>query len=320
MSNALTEQNAAKMLLEAEDILIICHKNPDGDTLGSGFAMWSTLHRLKKRARIVCDSAFPGRYGYMLDKYNRDRCEDFEPRFILAVDTAAKELMGESLVSLASETNLCIDHHMLNGGYAENLLLDAKSASCCEIIARVIDEMGVTIDGYAAQCLYTGLATDTGCFRYSNTTSGTHLLAARLFDIGIDYEMLNRILFETKTRARVELERRALAGMEYACGGKLAFMTITQEMLATAGADPSEVEGITAIPRTIEGVEAGVTLRELPTGTYKVSVRTFTVDASKIAAIFGGGGHVRAAGFECSGTPYDIKVAVVAALERELSI
>ena len=320
MNEPVKIKEAAQMLRGMQDLLILTHKNPDGDTLGSGFALWAALRALGIRARVHNEGEFPAKYSFMTGPYF-ERAEEFEPRHIISVDTAAVKLMGEkTAAAYARRVELAIDHHGTNEQYALSLTVcDPGSASCCELIARLIDALGVRMDTYMANCIYTGLATDTGCFKYSNTTADSHLLAARLIGLGVDFAQLNRIFFETKSRGRIRLEQMALAGIEYAAGGKIAMITITQEMLKRAGCDHSDIEGVTPIPRTIEGVELGVTLRELENGNYKVSLRSFELDSAKLCALFGGGGHKRAAGFECSGTPHDIKAAVVAAAEAEMA-
>lgn len=313
MSKTIDRQATVSLLKELDDIVIIMHRNPDGDTLGSGFALCAALRVLGKRVNAQCSSPISPRYGYM---YEPMADMDFEPRHYVSVDTADRRLMGDRFEDTA--VTLCIDHHDSNTGYAENLWCVPQSASTAELIAQVIDELGVPFDRHIAECLYTGVTSDTGCFRYGNTTSDSLRLGARLLDVGIDNVGLNNMLFEVKSRERFELEQMAIAGMEFTAKGKIAIMTITQEMLNMTGVDPADIEGITAIPRNVEGVEAGVTLRELKNENFKVSLRTNEVDASAVAAQFGGGGHKRAAGFECSGTPFDIKVAVVAILEKEL--
>lgn len=320
MSEPVNIERAAALLRGMQDVLILTHKNPDGDTLGSAFALWDALRRLKIRARVHNEGPIPDKYGYMTAPYAKF-AEDFEPKQVVSVDIAAVKLMGEKTAAqYADRVALAIDHHGSNEGYAKQLTVcDPGSASCCELIARLTDALGVRMDTYMASCIYTGLATDTGCFKYANTTADSHLLAARLIGLGVDYAALNRLLFETKSRGRIRLEQMALAGIEFAADGKIALITITQEMLRYAGCDYSDIEGVTPIPRTIEGVELGVTLRELENGNYKVSLRSVELDSAKICALFGGGGHKRAAGFECSGTPHDIKAAVVAAAEAEMN-
>lgn len=310
MAKTIDKSAAAALLREMDDVVILMHKNPDGDTLGSGFALCAALRALGKRADARCDSPISPRYAYMTDPVADI---DFTPKTYVAVDTASEKLLGAQYEK--THVTLCIDHHGSNTGYADNLWCQPHTASCAELIAQLIDELRVPFDPYIARCLYTGLTSDTGCFRYANTTSDSLRLGARLLDCGIDNVWLNNLLFEVKPRGRFELEQRAMNGMEFTLGGQVSIMTITQEMLKQTGVDPADIEGITAIPRNIEGVRAGVTLRELKNGNFKVSLRTSDIDASAVAARFGGGGHVRAAGFEVSGKPYDIKAAVCAVLE-----
>ena len=314
MSSLIDISRASRLLSESDDILILMHKNPDGDTLGCGFALEEALLLLGKRARAVCSSTVPSRYDYI----SASSAPEFEPLFIVSVDVAGEQLLGEPYESLP--VDLAIDHHGTNSGFAKELYVDASSASCCEIIADVIHLLGVEWNERIAGALYTGVSTDTGCFRYSNTTAKSHELAARIYASGLcDTPQLNKLLFETKSRARVALEQSAISGMEFALDGRIAIITISLEALHKANCEPCDVEGVTSIPRAIEGVEAGITLRELENGNFKVSLRTNNrVDASRICAMFGGGGHIRAAGFECSGTPFDIKVALVDAIGRVL--
>ena len=317
MTKRIDVDEAAGRLMMADRILVLSHRRPDGDTIGSALAITAALRKVGKTARAVWIGDLTKSYSLITSAYVD--CE-FEPEFILAVDTADLNLFPDETRAYGEKADMCIDHHGSNSGYARELLLDEHSASCCEIIARVIDAMGVEMDTYIASCIYLGLATDTGCFRYSNTTSGSHLLAARLQDLGVDEAEINRQFFEMKSRAKVDLERRAMAGMEFTLGGRICFLTITQQMMAEAHCSENDFEGIASIPRGIEGVEAGVTLREQKNGNWKISVRTNSIDANAICSVLGGGGHKRAAGCECSGTPFDVKVILVSLIEKELGI
>jgi len=312
----MNAKEAAARLRAADDILIILHKDPDGDTVGGGFALWKALKAVGKRARVVCSDKIGDKYRYLSGEYADD--EGFEPAYIVAVDIAAPSLVGEPWHEAAKRADLGIDHHGSNELYAKETLLDASSASCCELIAEIIDELGVPFDEYIASALYTGVSTDTGCFRYRNTTPASHRFAARLIECGIDLPRLNRVLFEQKSRERVMLEQLAIAGIEFAFGGRVAIIAITNEMMRRSGAKASDVEGITPLPRSIEGVDVGVTVRELPSGAYKFSLRTGEIDAAKVCAAFGGGGHHGAAGFECTGELADIKALLLAEIARYL--
>lgn len=293
-------EKCARILKEQDDILILCHAHPDGDTLGCGFALLRALLKLGKRVKLACDDDIPSKYNYLFDDINID---DFEERFVVAVDVATEDLLGSLKDSYGGKVDLCIDHHGTNAEYATNLLLNADAAAACEIILKVIKALGVSIDKKMADCLYTGLSTDTGCFKYSSTTSNTYRAAAELIDLGADNGYINRVMFETKPKSYAALERLALEGMEFFLDERVCVITITNEMYERTGSCEAEIEPIAPLTRQVEGVEIGLTIKEKKDGTCKCSIRTYeSVDASKLAGAFGGGGHKQASAcrFACS--------------------
>lgn len=292
--NKIDEKSAARLLRENDNILILTHRNPDGDTIGSGFALLHALKKLGKTVKVVCTDPFPEKYGYIAHSNNDDVGEN---PYVVAVDVADMELIGAQYrAKYEHGVNLCIDHHISNKEFAENLCLRSCSATC-EIIYDVIKAMGVEIDKSVADSLYTGIATDTGCFLFSSVTARTHIIAADLIEHGADFFEINRIMFETKSLGYFKLEAAALNTVEMHCGEKCAFMTVTMDMQKQAGTKDGDFDGIAGLPRKIEGVLVAVTFRETKDGNFKVSVRSHEpVDASKICMNFGGGGHSRAAG------------------------
>lgn len=297
--NRVDEMQTAELLRRADDILILTHRNPDGDTLGGAFALLWALRALGRRVRVFSPDRVAEKYSYILQGEKpfcgEDGCAGFRPAFVAAVDAADRRMLGigaEKFPDIA----LCIDHHLTNTGFAENLLL-RDCAAACEPVYGVLLALGVEITPQIADCLYTGIATDTGCFRYSNVTADTHRIAAELMSLGARAEDINRLMFETKTRTFLALQRMIFDSLEWHFGGRCALITITQEMFRKSGSDESECEEIASFPRAIEGVLAGVTLRERPDGRYRVSLRTNApVDASAICSRLGGGGHRQAAG------------------------
>ncbi|HOO26137.1 MAG TPA: DHHA1 domain-containing protein, partial [Clostridiales bacterium] len=202
---------------------------------------------------------------------------------------------------------------------ADYTLLESDSAATAEIIYFIILELGVEIDKHMADCIFTGISTDTGCFRYSNTTARSHKIAAVLIEAGANSHEINQIFFETKTKVYAALERLALDGMRMYFNDSLAVIAVTQEMYQKTGATDSECDRISALPRQIEGVKAGVTLRETSNGDFKVSLRTNgPVDAARLAAKFGGGGHAKAAGFRLDGPLDSALEKLLEVLEKEL--
>ncbi|MBR7072730.1 MAG: bifunctional oligoribonuclease/PAP phosphatase NrnA [Eubacterium sp.] len=292
-------EKCAKILSEKDDILILMHAHPDGDTLGSGFALCRALSALGKRVRAVCADEIPEKYGYL---YEDISMPEFEEKYIVSVDVATENLLGAFEKKYGGKIDLCIDHHGSNTGYAEYLLLNADAAAAAEIMLKVIKALGVRIDKHIAACLYTGLTTDTGCFRYASTTSNTYRAAAELIDCGAENGIINRVMFETKTRTYAALERLAIESMEFFGNEKICLITITQDMYKKTGTTEEDTEAIPPLTRQIEGVEIGITIREKEDGTCKCSIRTYeSVDASKLASNFGGGGHKQASAckFDC---------------------
>ncbi len=289
----------AGLLKEHDNILILTHAHPDGDTLGSGFALLRALLKLGKTARVINDDEIPAKYSYL---YEDLHCKPFQEEYIVAVDVATENLLGNLQNKYSGRVDLCIDHHLTNTEYAGNLLLrDAPAA--CEIIYDVINELGVTIDEKIANCLYTGISTDTGCFRYASTTAHSYRIAAKLIDAGANNGLINRKMFETKSKTYVNLERLALNGLQLFCQDRVAVITVTQEMYAKTGSNEQETEALAPLTRQIEGVEIGITIREKKDKTCKASLRTYeSVNAADLAKYFGGGGHAQAAAcrFDCS--------------------
>ncbi len=305
---------AARRIKGAERVLILSHHNPDGDTLGSAFGLMRALDFLGKRSAVLCSDPFPEKFSY----FTEVRPLDFEPDLITAVDIADTQLFGERLMPYAGRVDLCIDHHVSNTRYAAETCLDPAAAATAEITMKIVREMGVPLSAAIADPLYTGIATDTGCFKFSNTTGNTHRAAAELIEAGADYNTINRLMFDTKSRARIRVEQSALSSMEFFSGGRGAMIVIPRKLVEETGVDESELDGVSAIPRQIEGVQVGLTFRERD-GFYKISVRTVEpVDASEICRRLGGGGHARAAGCTLKGSLDEVKRAVLEAVEQQV--
>ena len=283
----------ADFLQGIHSAVILCHRSPDGDTLGSAFALCFGLRKLGKKARVLCADPIPQKYSYFTDGY----CdEEFEEETVIAVDVADTKLLGSLEEKYGGRVDLCIDHHPSNKDYAKLTYLVDDAAATAQIIFYVLDAMDVRIDKNIANCIFTGLSTDTGCFRYPNVQPETHIIAALMLTLGADAALINRLMFETKSRARLEVEREVFNNMQFFLDGRCAVAFVTRDLLEKTGIADDELDGFAAMTRQIEGVEVGVFLKQLSNG-FKVSVRTGDgVDASAVCKTFGGGGHVRAAG------------------------
>lgn len=288
-------EEAAAVLRGAERVLILSHQYPDGDTLGSAAALCRGLRWLGRRAAVRCSDEVGPKYAFLFRGLAED---EFEPDLCCAVDIADRALIGEPLLSKwGDRVDLCVDHHPSNTLYAARTLLDPKAAATCEVVFDLLRALSVPLSPDIATALYTGITTDTGCFKYTNVTPRTYRIAADLVETGIDAPTINREMFDTKSRARLEMERRVLDSIAFDCGGEVALILITLDMIRASGAKEDDLDGLATIPRGIEGVRVGVTLREKEDGGWKVSLRARApANASEICAKFGGGGHRGAAG------------------------
>lgn len=306
-------KQAADFLLKKDNFLILSHANPDGDTMGCSHALCGILQQLGKKAKIACADQFSERFAYMKKGLE---AQEFEPTTIVSLDVADRRLLGSLNEVYGDRVQLCIDHHLSHVEYAEKTLVDPDTAACCEIVYKVICEMGANITNEIAACLYTGIATDTGCFKFSNTTSQTHFIAAKLMEFDFDFGSINYTLFDMKTKARLSLEERAINNMEFFCGDKCALVVLTKQMMDSV--DIEDCNGISALPRQIEGVEVGITLKE-KNGEWKASMRSASkVDVQKICSTLGGGGHLRAAGCTVKGDLETAKETVIEAVTAEM--
>lgn len=294
-------RETAELLQQSDNILLLCHAHPDGDTLGSATALARALAAMGKRVKVDCGDPIPKDFSFMFEGL---AAEDFEPQLIAAIDVADMKLLGRDFEGrYQGRIDLCIDHHGSNLLYADKVCLEADSASTAEMIYLLLRMMNAEITPVIASCLFTGVSTDTGCFRFSNTSVRTFEIAAELARLGADTYNIIQVFFETKTKTFAALERLALDTMRLYCSDRCALMCVTQDMYRKSGSDESEVDRLSNLPRQIEGVLVGVTMRELRDGSFKASVRTHgDIDASAICQRLGGGGHMGAAGCTLYGT------------------
>ncbi len=312
----ITLSEASKLLLNNDNFHILTHRYPDGDTLGCAFALCYALRDLGKKANVIVNGKLPSKFYYLSENYEE---QEFDCSYVVSVDVAALSLLGELESEYKDKINLCIDHHGSNSMVAENVYVDSQSAAACEIIFDLIKELEVKLSKDIANALYTGISTDTGCFCYTNTTARTHRITADVIEAGCDFQMINKVNFETKTRAKLKMERMVYDTMEFYCGGKCAIIYTTIAMQNSICAGDDEMEGLASIPRQIEGVKIGITMREKEDGTFKVSVRTNDgIDASAFCARFGGGGHVAASGCSIKGDLQTAKYMLIKAAEEVL--
>ena len=311
----LTLASLCSFLKENNNYVILTHVAPDGDTLGSAYALKYGRETLNKRAQVICCDKIPHKYDYFIEDTN----VDFAPECVIAVDVADIKLLGELHSQFEGRLDLCIDHHISNTKYAKRLYLDADASAAAECVFEVLDELGATFDRKIANALYTGLSTDTGCFKYASVSEKTHRIAAKLYKIGVDAAEINRIMFDTKSKNRLELEKMVLEKAEYHFGDKCMVLSVTSKMQKRTGCDVTELEGVASMSRSVEGVIAGVSIKQVAKDKFKISMRTYDpLDASAICKELGGGGHKAAAGCTLIGRLSTVKAQVLAAVKNEM--
>lgn len=309
-------ERAARMLKEYDYYLILSHANPDGDTLGCAYALCALLQKAGKFAKCLCADEIAPRMKYLTTGIQP---QEFEHQTIVSVDVADRKLLGKLNEVYGDEVFLAIDHHRSRTEFAEFTYVEPDAAAACELIYEIAQVMQIPLDEQIATCLYTGLATDTGCFRFSNTTPRTHFIASKLMEYGFPYEDINYRLFDMKSKGRVRLEQEIFEKMEFYCDDKIAIVCLTDELMERHknSVDAEDFNGLAGMPRRIEGVEIGVTIKQKEEKVFKISVRSSEeINASEICEKFDGGGHARAAGCTIEGTLEEVKAKMLPELKR----
>jgi phosphoesterase RecJ-like protein len=295
-NKTITFDETIAALKAADNILVISHASPDGDTLGSAAALLNGLVGFGKNVKFFVNEAQSAYFDYLgLEVVG----EDFQPDFIVSVDVAVPKLFGEPKTETVKywfeNIDLCIDHHYnTNSRYAKQTYLE-DTAAAAEIVYKLLIGAGAEITPIIAAAVYTGIATDTGCFKYSNVTASTHRITADLFETGFDAARINYILFERKTKRKLELERYVAENIGYLFNGRVAYSILPNAEYIKY--DPEELNTGASIPRQIEGVDIGVFIKEKSPDKWFFSFRTSeNVGAEDVAKQFGGGGHKRASG------------------------
>lgn len=313
MSNILDVKRTAELLKTLDCIHIYTHVHPDGDAIGSAFALSAILKKMGKRAKVICLDAFPRYLSYI---WNVDN-PDIKAGSIVTVDVADMSLLGE--VDESINIILAIDHHNQNKVKCENLLCMNHMAATGEIIYELAKALGVELDRYIAECLYTAISTDTGCFKFSNATEHTFKTVAELtkYVPGGNFGYLNLPLFITKPISKVKFESDIILGLKFYFGGKVSVSTVTRDIIAKHGLTDADTYGVEQLGKMPEGVELAITLKERDDG-FKVSMRSSdNLDCSVICAAFGGGGHHSAAGCFIDGDANGIVEALITYIKEK---
>ena len=311
----LTVKETAALLRSFDNVLILTHVRPDGDTVGCAAALCRALRQLGKTAHILWDDGTSALFTPYLEGLLAP--DGWQPERVVAVDIAARSMFHDAAKPYLDQVDLTVDHHPSQEFYAAATCLDASRAACGELMYDIVRELGEVTPEIALP-LYVAVSTDCGCFVYSNTTPASHRTAAELMDTGIDYYAVNRLHFRTKSFKRLKLESMLTEGMELHDDGSIAIVTLTLDMMESLSATEEDVDNISAFVGQVEGVRTGVTVRQMTPSRCKISLRTDPGDlnASRVCGLLGGGGHAAAAGASVDGSPEEARAAVMAAIRK----
>ena len=307
----LTRSETAQILLAHDNYTIITHRRPDGDTIGSSAVLCMGLRQLGKNAHILENPEITPKYAHLHKGLTKPNAEDGD--FVITVDVASPGMLPDACKTLAFD--LRIDHHGNATSFTPVEMVEPEAAACGEIVYGVLMELGAELDIPMANALYTAVSTDTGCFRYANTTADTFAVAAACAKAGAEVFSINQALFETNSLARLKVQSWMLQNARFLQHGQIAICPLPKAVEVECGAGEDDLDNISGFPRTIEGVKLAVTIREEGTNKVKMSVRAVPgQDASALCAKFGGGGHKGAAGASMNMTMDEAVEAVIAQL------
>ncbi|MGI6513441.1 MAG: bifunctional oligoribonuclease/PAP phosphatase NrnA [Syntrophomonadaceae bacterium] len=321
--NSAELETAARALMQQKRLTLLGHSIPDGDCVGAVTALMWALANMGKDVNAIIEDGVPPTYRFLNGSERISSLIDLPPIYdcLVYLDCATRERVGERLSRLIppAATVINIDHHISNQGYGTVNLVDAGASSTCEIVFYIIKRLNSPITIDIATSLYCGIVMDTGSFQYSNTSPRTHQIAAELLQYGVDMDLVRTRLFESKSRVEVSLQKTALDSLEFSKDGRIASMHLSYDDLTRLGAVDLHFEGTINMARSIEDVEVALLFREIEPGVIKIGFRSKQeVDVNRIAGVWGGGGHKRAAGATLRGELEAVKKVVLLKVEEHL--
>jgi len=287
-------------LIKASNVIIILpHIMADGDTLGSSMALHLALGKIEKKSFVLIDEEIPKNLRFITAGHVLiSNAEHLSPDLVITVDCSDEDRLGQRKKYLQEIPNsINLDHHKTNTLFAKNNFVDYSAAATGEIIYNIIKHLEILISKEIASSLYVAISTDTGSFKYDNTTTNTHIIISDLLNYGINLNDITTELYQNKSLLKVKLMAEAVNTLEFHYTGKLGIIIVNSKMIQKVGASQLDADGLVEVVRDIEGVEVGVLLKETSDFEIKVGFRAkYDVDVSSIAKHFGGGGHRKASG------------------------
>lgn len=315
----LTRYDCADWLLARDHFVILTHRKPDGDTVGSAAGLCRGLRSLGKTAHILNNPEFTQLYLPLVEGLTKAQPEEGD--ILVAVDVAADTMLPRAYDHLKNSIDLRIDHHGSGREYTPREHVDPESAACAEIIWELLLDMGAEPDKETAEAIYVGVATDTGCFRFANTTAHTFDVAGDCAAAGADVYSWNQKLFDTQSLPKLRLQGWIIDHVQFLADGHLAICPLPKAVEEGIGVSEDDMNDISSFLRSIEGVKMSALLRQTDAEHVKISVRAVPgYNASIVCQSFGGGGHAGAAGCSVKMSMEDAIAAISKVmLEWELS-
>lgn len=308
----LTVSETAALLRTFDNVLILTHVRPDGDTVGCAAALCAGLRALGKTAYLLPNPELTDTTRPYFAPYAAP--EGFVPEKVVSTDIATVGLFPEHAKPYIGRIDLAIDHHPSFESFGKANIVRSEAAACGELLYDILASLG-PITAQIALPLYVAVSTDTGCFAYNNTGAQTHAVAAALMRTGIDFKTVNKVFFRTKTRKRMQLEGAMLSTCEFFDRDRVAVLSVPISLMERVQATESDAEDLSALGGQIEGVDCAVTMRELRPDVWKLSVRTGArINATNVCRLLGGGGHAAAAGCTVEATWPEAKRQILAAI------
>jgi phosphoesterase RecJ-like protein len=307
-----------------DDFLILSHIDPDGDAIGSSLGLYWGLRSIGKTATVANESPVPTNLRFLPGSSEIRVAKDLpgESRAVFVLDSSSLDRVGPSaLKRIAPGADVaCVDHHAGTDGFGNPRLVNMDASATAELIYEILEDYGMPIAPEIAEALYTGIASDTGAFRFRNTTPRVLRLAARLVERGADPSRTADSLYGRKSPASLRVLGLALASLEARAGGKVSALTISRAMFEEAQAGPEDADGIVQYAQAVNGARVGVLIQETAPGEVRISFRSDgSVDVNVVAGRFGGGGHRNAAGARLRGELQVVRESVLQALEQAVN-
>jgi len=312
-------EEAAALMRGAGSVLVVSHRSPDGDSIGTQLALGRLLEPHAEKVTLLGSGPVPPRYAWLPGAERIRVVDTCDERFSLVVALECGSLQRTGISGITGETVINIDHHQQNDHYGRLNWVDSGFSSVGEMIyhvaRRLTDHSPLPLD--TAVNLYTAILTDTGSFRFSNTSRDALAICGELVALGVKPAEVASNIYENHSAARLRLMGRVLSTLDIDSSGRIGWVAVSQDDLRECGAAPEDVEGLVSLPRSIGQLEVAALFREQEDGSFRVSLRSKRlVDVAGVAAGFGGGGHVRAAGLTTDG-PLDTAVTMVTSALRD---